>query len=101
MSQFSALNVDPLVTDHLHTAEYLVRSPIVENGDNEEEDRTYNNFKIKLFFYISYISIRIEIHRKKPQVTPITKGSYFDFEKFKINNRKTVDMNYSTRNNNK
>ena len=50
MSQFSALNVDPLVTDHLHTAEYLVRSPIVENGDNEEEDGTYNNFKIKLFF---------------------------------------------------
>lgn len=69
MSQFSALNVDPLVTDHLHTAEYLVRSPIVENGDNEEEDGTYNNFKIKLFFYISYISyisIRIEIHRKSP-----------------------------------
>lgn len=66
MSQLSALNVDPLVTDHLHTAEYLVRSPIVENGDNEEEDGTYNNSKIKLFFYISYISIRIEIHRKKP-----------------------------------
>ena len=66
MSQLSALNVNPLVTDHLHTAEYLVRSPIVENGDNEEEDGTYNNSKIKLFFYISYISIRIEIHRKKP-----------------------------------
>lgn len=51
MSQLSALNVDPLVTDHLHTAEYLVRSPIVENGDNEEEDGTYNNSKILYQLY--------------------------------------------------
>ena len=37
MSQLSPLNVDPLVANHLHTGEYLVRCPIVEGREGEEE----------------------------------------------------------------